>query len=203
MAGASWSGRTSYPTPGHPTERVGDGFLFAGRLTPDKGIAPMLEGWARSEAWRRHRLRIAGSGPLDSLLIGLDPALRVEPLGLLGHEATLAAVRDAAVTVVPSVWPEPFGRGVIEAAAHGRPALAVPRPAGWARSSTTASPGGWPNPTQTVSLRRFDAPPTPSTTPTSAGRHAPPTSSTTPATHRSACSTVNSGRSPVPAREHT
>jgi glycosyltransferase involved in cell wall biosynthesis len=111
------------PDPGPPIERVGDGFLFAGRLTPDKGIAPMLEGWARSGAWRRHRLRIAGSGPLDSLVIGLDPALRVEPLGLLGHEATLATVRDAAVTVVPSVWPEPFGRGVIEAAAHGRPAL--------------------------------------------------------------------------------
>ncbi len=83
----------------------------------------MLEGWERSEAWKHHRLRIAGSGPLESLFVGLDPKLRVEPLGLLPHDRTLEVVRDAAVTVVPSMWPEPFGRGVIEAAAHGRPSL--------------------------------------------------------------------------------
>ena len=109
--------------PGPPDDRPGDGFLFAGRLTADKGVVPMLEAWRRSEAWKSHRLRIAGSGSLESLLVGLDPKLRVEPLGLLAHDHMLEAVRDAAVTVVPSLWPEPFGRGVIEAAAFGRPSL--------------------------------------------------------------------------------
>ena len=110
--------------PGPADGRPGDGFLFAGRITAEKGVAPMLEGWKRSEAWKLHRLRIAGSGSLESLLVDLDPRLRVEPLGILSHDRTLEAIRDAAVTVVPSVWPEPFGRGVIEAAAFGRPSLA-------------------------------------------------------------------------------
>lgn len=101
----------------------GRGFLFAGRLTPEKGVAEMLEAWRRSGLWRRHRLRVAGSGPLSGLVASQDPALRVEPLGLVAHDRLLDAVRDAAVTVVPSLWPEPFGRGVIEAAAHGRAAL--------------------------------------------------------------------------------
>jgi len=109
--------------PGTPGIQAGDGFLFAGRLTAEKGVAPMLEAWARSQAWKHHRLRIAGSGPLESLFAGLDPKLRVEPLGLLPHDRTLEVIRDAAVTVVPSMWPEPFGRVVIEAAAYGRPSL--------------------------------------------------------------------------------
>lgn len=109
--------------PGPPDDRPGDGFLFAGRLTTDKGVVPMLEAWRRSGAWKSHRLRIAGSGTLASLLVGLDPKLGVEPLGLLAHDRMLEAVREAAVTVVPSLWPEPFGRGVLEAAAFGRPSL--------------------------------------------------------------------------------
>lgn len=109
--------------PGTSEGAGGNGFLFAGRLTPEKGVAEMLEAWRRSGVWRTHRLRVAGSGPLGGLVASQDPALRVEPLGLMAHHRLLHAVRDAAVTVVPSLWPEPFGRGVIEAAAHGRAAL--------------------------------------------------------------------------------
>lgn len=127
--------------PGPPIDGAGDGFLFAGRLTSDKGVAPMLEAWARSEAWKHHRLRVAGSGPLEPLLVDLDPQLQVEPLGLLPHDRTLEAVRDAAVTVVPSVWHEPFGRGVIEAAAFGRPSLVCR--SGGLESLVTDGATGW------------------------------------------------------------
>ncbi len=109
--------------PGEFDDSSGDGFLFAGRLSEDKGVGPMLDGWERSGVWREHRLRIAGTGPLQSLLDDLDPVHRVESLGLVPHDEILAVVRSAAVTVVPSLWPEPFGRGVIEAAAHGRASL--------------------------------------------------------------------------------
>ena len=113
--------------PGPPDEpaggSTGDGFLFAGRLTEDKGVGPMLEGWKRSGVWREHRLRIAGSGPLRGLVDDLGPVHRVEPLGLVPHDEMLGIVRSAAVTVVPSLWPEPFGRGVIEAAARSRASI--------------------------------------------------------------------------------
>lgn len=109
--------------PGKPGDSPGDGFLFAGRLTEDKGVGPLLEGWKRSGVWREHRLRIAGSGPLASLVDELDPVHRVEPLGLVPHDQMMPIVGSAAVTVVPSLWPEPFGRGVIEAAARGRASL--------------------------------------------------------------------------------
>ncbi|MEM1333254.1 MAG: glycosyltransferase, partial [Actinomycetota bacterium] len=108
--------------PGSPIDRRGDGFLFAGRLTGEKGVGAMLDAWRRSEAWRTSTLRVAGSGPLDDLLA--DAAdVGVEALGLLANDELLDLVSDSAVTVVPSLWPEPFGRGVIEAAARARPSI--------------------------------------------------------------------------------
>ncbi|MGI9645941.1 MAG: glycosyltransferase [Ilumatobacteraceae bacterium] len=98
-------------------------FLFAGRLTDDKGVEPMVAGWKRSEVWRDADLRVIGSGPLASTVISASDRYRISSPGLLDHDAVLDEVARATVTVVPSVWPEPFGRGVIEAASLGRPAL--------------------------------------------------------------------------------
>lgn len=109
--------------PGSPPESAGDGFVFAGRLHEDKGVVEMIEGWKASGIWSQHRLRVAGSGPLESLFDDLDPRYQVEALGLVPHADMLDLTREAAVTVVPSLWPEPFGRGVIEAASRGRAAL--------------------------------------------------------------------------------
>jgi glycosyltransferase involved in cell wall biosynthesis len=110
--------------PGVDDDRgVGDGFIFGGRLTADKGVGTMMEGWKLSEVWQHHRLRIAGSGPLDGLVRDAEPQYRIEALGLKPHDQMLDLVADAAVTVVPSLWPEPFGRGVIEAAARGRASI--------------------------------------------------------------------------------
>lgn len=114
--------------PGAPSTD-GDGFLFAGRLSPDKGIDVLLDAWARSEIWRNseHRLRVAGSGALDDLVASQPDHLGIEPLGLVSHDEALGWTSRSAVTVVPSQWDEPFGRGVIESAARGRPALVTDR----------------------------------------------------------------------------
>jgi glycosyltransferase involved in cell wall biosynthesis len=104
-------------------EPLGDGFVFGGRLTDDKGIEPMVTGWQRSGVWEKQKLRIAGSGPLEQLVRDADPKFRIEHLGLVPHPRMLELIAASAVTVVPSLWPEPFGRGVIEAAARGRAAL--------------------------------------------------------------------------------
>ena len=113
--------------PGEPTDPDG-GFLFAGRLAPDKGIDVLVDAWQRSEIWRDgHRLRVAGSGPLDDVVRNPPAESGIEPLGLLSHREALAWTARAAVTVVPSMWDEPFGRGVIESAARARPALVTNR----------------------------------------------------------------------------
>jgi glycosyltransferase involved in cell wall biosynthesis len=109
--------------PGTPDDTPGTGFVFAGRLTDDKGVAEMIDGWKRSNVWREQPLQVAGSGPLSHLVEDAARDFNVTWLGLVPHDEMLDVVRDAAVTVVPSSWPEPFGRGVIEAAARGRAAL--------------------------------------------------------------------------------
>lgn len=109
--------------PGDPDGTPGSGFLFAGRLSDDKGVVEMIEGWKRSEVWREHRLQVAGTGPLGDVVEQQADQFAISPLGLVPHAELLDMVRASAVTVVPSTWPEPFGRGVIEAAARGRAAL--------------------------------------------------------------------------------
>ena len=54
--------------------------------------------------------------------MGLDT--RVTFRGWLQGDALVNAYREAAVVVVPSRWPEPFGIVGIEAMAHGRPVVA-------------------------------------------------------------------------------
>lgn len=109
------------PDPGEPTDAAGDGFLFAGRLTEDKGVGEMIEAWIASGVWETSTLRVAGSGPLESVVRSAGHG--VEALGLVPHDEALELARSSAVVVVPSLWPEPFGRGAIEAASLGRAAL--------------------------------------------------------------------------------
>jgi glycosyltransferase involved in cell wall biosynthesis len=112
------------PDPGPSTDDViGSGFLFAGRLSEEKGVRLLLDAWERSGVWRTDTLTLAGSGDLLDLVRAQRAELRVEALGLLDHDTLMQRLGSAAVMVVPSVWPEPFGRGVIEAAAAGRPSL--------------------------------------------------------------------------------
>ncbi len=112
------------PDPGvpHPVA-PGAGFLFAGRLSAEKGVGLMLDAWERSGVWASDRLSIAGSGDLFDHVASQRAELAVDAVGLLDHEALIDRLRATAVMVVPSMWPEPFGRGVIEAAAVGRPSL--------------------------------------------------------------------------------
>jgi glycosyltransferase involved in cell wall biosynthesis len=113
----------SVPDPGQAAE-AGDGFLFAGRLSEEKGLRLLLDGWRQHPDGALGRLTIVGDGELRSLAdqAATDRA-DVEYLGALSRDAVQAAVRRAAVVVVPSVWHDVLPTVAIEALASGRPVL--------------------------------------------------------------------------------
>lgn len=96
-------------------------FGFIGRLEQEKGIDVILKA-ARHLRSRPWRLRIAGAGK-DAYVSALkrnfaDP--RIEWLGFVDPRGFYDSVD---VVVIPSVWPEPMGRIVVEAFAAGKSAV--------------------------------------------------------------------------------
>lgn len=99
--------------------------VFAGRLSDEKGIDVMLEGW---QQLRDVPLVVVGDGPLraaaESKARALD--LPVRFLGVRPRRETLEIIGRAAVQVVPSECYEGFPLVIVEALARGTP-LAVSR----------------------------------------------------------------------------
>lgn len=94
--------------------------LFAGDLSYDKGVAVLLDAYARLD------------GPPPLLLAGrmgtgdswdFPPGVRW--LGEVSHDEVLALFGSARAVVVPSVWADPCPTVVLEAMATGRPVVAA------------------------------------------------------------------------------
>ena len=113
----------SVPDPGPPGP-PGEGFLFLGRLTPEKGIDILLDAWRRHPDGSLGQLTIAGDGDLRPM-VEQAAAARTDIVyaGALSRDEVRAALRRAAVVVVPSTWEDVLPTVVIEALAHGRPVL--------------------------------------------------------------------------------
>ncbi len=112
------------PAPGPPPAGPGNGFLFAARLSAEKGLGLLLDAWSRHGLGELGTLRIAGDGPLRQL--AETAAARrsdVSYLGPLDAAAVRAEIRAAGCVVVASTWHDVLPTIVIEALSHGRPVL--------------------------------------------------------------------------------
>lgn len=97
--------------------------LYAGRLSPEKGIVSLLE------AWRNLKdipLKIVGDGPLREWVesyIQTHDMNQVEVVGFKPLEEVLNILRKAYFLIQPSIYYETFGRVILEAFSTGTPAL--------------------------------------------------------------------------------
>jgi glycosyltransferase involved in cell wall biosynthesis len=109
--------------PGQRTNR-GEYALFAGRLSPEKGVLEMLNVW---QCLPHIPLLVAGDGPLYDearRLVERSAIGHVKLLGRLDPRQIITYMKGARLLVFPSRWYEPFGLSLIEAAACGVPAIA-------------------------------------------------------------------------------
>ena len=103
--------------------------VFAGRVVPDKGpdafiaacghALPRLPGWAAVIIGADGFSKAAEH---SAFIEGLRPAAAAAGVSMLGyreHADVLRALSQAAIAVVPSRWPEPFGLAALEAMACG------------------------------------------------------------------------------------
>lgn len=102
--------------------------LFLGRLTALKGpdLAIGAAAHASGRLGRPVSVVLAGEGPLRGRLADLAAVQGVKATfpGWVTAAARDELLRDSAVLVVPSRWPEPFGLVGLEGAAFGTPAVA-------------------------------------------------------------------------------
>lgn len=112
------------PDPG-PGAHDGDFLLFVGRLSAEKGVGTLLEGWRlAAEGLRGKRLLMVGDGPLAGVVGPAAAAL--SGLHWLGHrsrEDVLRLMGQARALVFPSITYENFPGVVAEAYARGLPVI--------------------------------------------------------------------------------
>jgi glycosyltransferase involved in cell wall biosynthesis len=107
-----------------PPPPLGEGFLFAGRLSPEKGLRLLVEAWSRHPEGSLGTLRIAGDGPLRPVAEAAAEARSdVVFLGPQSQEGVRAARRDSAVLLATSTWHDVLPTVILEALADGRPVL--------------------------------------------------------------------------------
>lgn len=104
----------------HKNESPGKGFLFAGRLTPEKGVLELINEWPDEEM-----LTIAGTGILENQVRQLCEARsNIEFYGTFSPE-NHDFYRKFEALVFPSSWLEGSPLVVIEAISTGVPVIAT------------------------------------------------------------------------------
>jgi glycosyltransferase involved in cell wall biosynthesis len=96
--------------------------VFAGRLSPEKGVATLLEAW---QDLKEIPLKIVGGGPLLSETKQATAGMpHVEVTGELPHSKVLEMIRSAGMLIFPSICYESLGYAALEAMSSGIPVIA-------------------------------------------------------------------------------
>ena len=93
----------------------GSGFLLGGRLVVHKGIERAVSAWQAADT--NQPLQVAGAGPLEDALVG------VERLSWLSRSALLSVMGRSRALLFPSRWQEPFGILGLQALSVGTPVV--------------------------------------------------------------------------------
>lgn len=111
--------------------------LFVGRIVSDKGadafVAACGAALPRLPGWHAKMIgadRFGADSPDTAFLRSLRPAAAAAGVTMAGwqpHDEVLQAMAQAAIVVVPSRWPEPFGMTALEAMACGAALAYAPR----------------------------------------------------------------------------
>lgn len=93
--------------------------MYVGRLTQEKGAHWLVQKWKNLDI--DLRLCIIGDG--DMPLSSPEGSDHIISLGVKPLEEVYKIMANARFVVLPSLWPEPFGRVIVEAFANGTPVL--------------------------------------------------------------------------------
>lgn len=105
-----------------------DRIIFAGRLTPGKGVSTLVETVAKlSKKYPNIKTFIYGDGFLeDELRLRITELKQTKNILIktrISHTNLLKEISLSKLTVIPSIWPEPFGRLAIESLFMGTPVV--------------------------------------------------------------------------------
>ncbi|HEX2075214.1 MAG TPA: glycosyltransferase family 4 protein, partial [Geodermatophilus sp.] len=98
----------------------GEGWLYAGRLTEDKGIADAVRAWPADVP-----LVVVGEGPAEDDVRAAARGKAVAVRRAVPRAEVLELLRTSRGLLFPSRWPDPFGLVHAEALAAGTPVLAT------------------------------------------------------------------------------
>jgi len=110
--------RNNFAWPSPPREGPGETFVFAGRLSPEKGLDLLVESWSS-----RFPLVVVGDGPERERLTSAARS-GVKFVGTVNPAQIPSVLRQARALVVPSQCYEGSPRVIVEALAAGVPVIA-------------------------------------------------------------------------------
>lgn len=102
-----------------------DIFVYAGRLTPGKGVGVLINALPDIlKTYPKYKFVFVGDGILKTKLQKIARKnTNIKILGNVDHKEILKLFAKAKICLAPAIWPEPFGRVILESISCGTPVI--------------------------------------------------------------------------------